>query len=289
MLFYLKNTLSAMGYRLPEQWDLIFNRRSSKAFSHVPLKDTDREAILSFLDRCALPFESQDLHIDWISEETLDNLFFNRKRQVVAAPQYLIFRCIPDDKALYNLGALLQQLALWLHASGYSARLQSRFYIGIEEDDDFNDYAEISSDIHYTSEGPQLTLLPLVMAIGTPAEAIDTPRPRRRPRRSQVSGHKNIEPIVYRIISAAIAAPTERGEVPWHFAADERTIDIYMSDRYRFYKKQRRLMRKVSVGCMLANSMFAAGILNHDMTITIKDAPPPKGNRNYVCTLVIRP
>ena len=286
---YLKNALTKLGMSLPAQWNLIFERRSAKSFSKATIGEEDQLAVLSFLDDCQMPFVSYDLHIDWVTEETIDNLFYNRKRNVISCPQYLIFRCVPNDKTLYNLGAVLQQLSLWLHAKGYSARLQSNFYIGIDDDEAYNDYADVRDGVMASFDNVQPILLPLVMAIGTPEDDIGTMKRRTKLRKKQVSGVKDsTEPAMYRIISAALASPTERGENPWHFAIRDGSIDVFMKKRHRFYKKQRILMRKVGAGCLMANSIYAASLLKKEVVVLVEEQLAPKHDYNYVCTLQVR-
>ena len=285
MRTYLQDQLTALHLSLAEQRELIFERRSADSFSDIELNGDEQEHILNFLDGCDLPFASQDLHIDWISEETLHNLFFNQSKKVVSCPQYLLFRLVPDDHSLYNLGAVIQQLALWLHARGYSGRLQSQFNTGLDSMDTASDYAIASEGQTTRFEEAQPLLLPLVMAIGTPDQDQKS-RPAPVLMKRFVTGAQDkLDPIHYQLMTAALAAPTERRELPWHFVLEGRRIHLYMRQSLRLNKYQRLLMRKVGVGCLLANVMFSASLLQRELQITIRTQAEARRKMEYVCTL----
>lgn len=277
---YLFNELQGKGFSSAQQWRILFKRRSTAAFTPKKLNDRAEE-IMTLLDQCPLPFEGQDLHMDWIGRRTLEDILMNDIKKVIEAPHYLIFSAIPNAASQYNLGYLMQILALWLHAEKLGMRYQSHFSTPEPEDDGRSDFEGFD---RRSQQSP--TMLPLIVAVGEPLRLQRRPARTLRLRRSFFLNHTLPQSTAMRqILKAAISAPSDGTTMPWLFMVDGASVTIFVRSDYRFNRSERSMRARVSGGALLCNLLLSARIRHLDADVYQSKDVGTVGGYEYMCTV----
>ncbi len=225
-------------------YETIFKRKSIRNYDLTPLDENTLSEISEFLDNLEPLYDDIKLDLKIVSENEISRRFMKK------APHYLVVFSENKDGYLTNVGFMLQQVDLYLSASGIGTCWQ-----GIPKPK-----KEVlqSSNLEYI----------ILIAFGKPAEPLyrlNLTEFKRKPlnEMSEVQGAAEI-------VEAARLAPSATNSQAWFFTGDENIIHVYALKPGFIRALVAKKYIPIDVGIALCHLKVAAEHFNKNTTI-IKD------------------
>ena len=238
-----------------ELYETIFKRKSIRNYDLTPLDQNILTKISEFMNNLT-PLDSDiKVELKIISPDDV------KRRVMKKAPHYIAVFSEPKEGYLTNVGFMLQQMDLYLSASGIGSCWQG-----------------IPKPTKDVLQGSDLEFI-ILIAFGKPAESLhrsNLSEFKRKPL-NEISDIKNTD----KLLEAARFAPSAGNSQPWFFTGDENMIHVYSNKpgfiRGLLLKKYIRL----DVGIALYHLKLAAEHFSKETQIRFDKTAPDYSNKGY--------
>ena len=238
-----------------ELYETIFKRKSIRNYDLTPLDQNTLIKISEFMDNLT-PLDSDiKVELKIISPDDV------KRRVMKKAPHYIAVFSESKEGYLTNVGFMLQQMDLYLSASGIGSCWQG-----------------IPKPTKEVLQGSDLEFI-ILIAFGKPAESLhrnNLSEFKRKPL-NEISDIKNMD----KLLEAARFAPSAGNSQPWFFTVDKNMIHAYSNKpsfiRGLLLKKYIRL----DVGIALYHLKLAAEHYDKETQITFDKTAPDYTSKGY--------